>query len=360
MTEQNQTTPAPEIPASPPVREQPIRRVGTFTMGVALVAAGITALAAMFFPGFDPTLAFRLSPLIFLLLGAELILAHFQFPNVRLKYDFLSTVVCFFLLCAAACLAVIPSLWNYLGPPAMEARSQLQGQLETQLRQKLSDQQQIEGMYLQVELPYYERYTATDSYEELLPQSNIRLHFALFGPYGDAQSFAQDCALILEKLAGLEEQLNWVEFSCRQGPDFSLYLNSPFRLNFSPEQLASMVESPEEELEGSEEELDGLEIDSGYVYSWPDFVRYDTQGGMSAHSFLFDLPVDGPTQLLVDLATESGSLQLQILAEDGTILFDSTTQDAFPAQISLPAAGNYRCQVNADHHVGFFTLENLS
>ena len=248
MTEQNQAaSQAAQAPAQPPAPERPFRRVGTFTMGVALVAAGLVALAAMFVPGFDPTLAFRLSPLLFLLLGGELILSHFRFPAARLRYDFLSTVVCFFLLGAAACMAVVPAMWNYLGPPAMEARARLQGQLETQLRQELADQAQIAGMYLHTELPYYEQYTAADSYEVLLDQADIRLHFALFGPYGDAQAFSQDCAPILAELEGLEEQLVYVEFSCRQGPDYQLYLNSPFRLDFPPEQLAALVAPPEAE-----------------------------------------------------------------------------------------------------------------
>ena len=57
----------------------------------------------------------------------------------------------------------------------------------------------------------------------------------------------QGGAPILAKLEGLEEQLVYVEFSCRQGPDYQLYLNSPFRLDFPPEQLAALVAPPEAE-----------------------------------------------------------------------------------------------------------------
>ena len=55
-----------------PVKE---RRVGTFTFGAVLVICGVLMLVSMFFPRLDLTLALKLSPLILVSLGVEVLLA---------------------------------------------------------------------------------------------------------------------------------------------------------------------------------------------------------------------------------------------------------------------------------------------
>ena len=91
MTE-NETTPAA------PVRE---RRVGTFTFGVVLVVAGLAMLAALFFPTWDLTLVLKLSPLVLISLGVEVLLSARK--GGRIKYDWLGMLLCFFIVCLALC-----------------------------------------------------------------------------------------------------------------------------------------------------------------------------------------------------------------------------------------------------------------
>ena len=43
-------------------KPQPLRRVGSFTLGVCLIAAGIFFLLAYFVPGFDWQLVVRIAP----------------------------------------------------------------------------------------------------------------------------------------------------------------------------------------------------------------------------------------------------------------------------------------------------------
>ena len=56
----------------------PCRRVGTFTFGIVLVAAGLAMLASMFAPRLDMTWALKLSPLALVSLGAEVLLAALE------------------------------------------------------------------------------------------------------------------------------------------------------------------------------------------------------------------------------------------------------------------------------------------
>ena len=69
--------------APQPAKPQPLRRVGSFTLGVCLIAAGIFFLLAYFVPGVDWKLTLKIAPaagLILLeirfLVGADLPCAH--------------------------------------------------------------------------------------------------------------------------------------------------------------------------------------------------------------------------------------------------------------------------------------------
>ena len=106
MTENNPTSaptagrstgPAPSSEAnSLPPRE---RRVGTFTFGVTLVAAGLAMTAALFFPALDLRLLLRFSPLVLILQGIEVLLSARK--SGRIRYDWLGMLLCFVLVTLA-------------------------------------------------------------------------------------------------------------------------------------------------------------------------------------------------------------------------------------------------------------------
>lgn len=85
-----------QTPESRPAKE---RRVGTFTFGAVLVICGVLMLVSMFFPEVDMTLALKLSPLILVSLGVEVLLASRR--EGKLRYDWVGMVLCFVLVTAA-------------------------------------------------------------------------------------------------------------------------------------------------------------------------------------------------------------------------------------------------------------------
>ncbi len=98
------SSPAQKLPA---LRE---RRVGTFTFGVTLVAAGLAMTAALFFPALDLRLFLRFSPLVLILLGTEVLLSSRK--EGRMKYDWLGMLLSFFLVLLA--LGVFFASWSIL------------------------------------------------------------------------------------------------------------------------------------------------------------------------------------------------------------------------------------------------------
>ncbi len=99
-------TPPSEMPVYEPAR--PVRRVGTLTMGLALVVVGAALCVGLFFPNVDFLLLFKLSPLVLVALGCEVIFAASTAKGMRLKYDFLSMFVCFLLIVTALGAACVP------------------------------------------------------------------------------------------------------------------------------------------------------------------------------------------------------------------------------------------------------------
>lgn len=95
-----------------PVR--PARRVGTFTFGVTLVAFGLWMLLSLLLPDLDPTWGVKLSPLVLILLGAEVLLAARK--NSAIKYDWVGMVLCCLIVLTA--LALFSAAWWVIRDPA--------------------------------------------------------------------------------------------------------------------------------------------------------------------------------------------------------------------------------------------------
>lgn len=87
-----------------------IRRIGTVTFGVTLVAAGLLFLARTFLPELKYIMIFRLWPCIFIMLGVEILLSGRK-EQVEFKYDvpaiFLMLALIFFAMGMGAAEALL-------------------------------------------------------------------------------------------------------------------------------------------------------------------------------------------------------------------------------------------------------------
>ena len=80
-------------------REKTARRVGTFTLGVTLLAVGAVMGAAQFWPDLRLNWVLKASPLILISLGVETLLAVRH--GSRIRYDWAGMLLCFLLTGAA-------------------------------------------------------------------------------------------------------------------------------------------------------------------------------------------------------------------------------------------------------------------
>ena len=212
MDEKNETgSAAPEMPGKQP----PLRRVGSFTLGACLIAAGAFFLCYHFVPGFDWQLALKIVPAAGLvMLGGEVL--FFAARPGHWKYDFWSVLICLVLMAGCFCLSLLPVVWEEIGPERDQASMKLSQQYTAdayaQIRKSDPDApvKDISGnVYL---------YTgAVKTLEDIDGGSGyVTLDVELSGSYGSAEQFAQACRSMTDAVQ-----------QCRPQPDTLIFAWSP-------------------------------------------------------------------------------------------------------------------------------------
>ena len=212
MDEKNETgSAAPETSG----KQLPLRRVGSFTLGVCLIAAGIFFLLTYFVPGFPTQPVLRIVPAAGLvMLGGEVL--FFAARPSRWKYDFWSVLICRVLMTGCFCLSLLPVVWDEFGPERNQASMKLSQQYTAdayaQIRKSDPDApvKDISGnVYL---------YTgAVKTLEDIDGGSGyVTLDVELSGSYGSAEQFAQACRSMTDAVQ-----------QCRPQPDTLIFAWSP-------------------------------------------------------------------------------------------------------------------------------------
>ena len=205
---------ASTAPAAPQ-QEPPRRRVGSLTLGVCLIAAGIFFGCYYFVPGFDGQLVLKIASAAgIVLLGCEVL--FFACRPGRWKYDFWSVLICLVLMGGCFGLSLLPVVWEEIGPERNQASMKLSQQYTAdayaQIRKSDPDApvKDISGnVYL---------YTgAVKTLEDIDGGSGyVTLDVELSGSYGSAEQFAQACRSMTDAVQ-----------QCRPQPDTLIFAWSP-------------------------------------------------------------------------------------------------------------------------------------
>lgn len=220
-------------------QERPkVRRVGFFTLGIALILTGGCIAASMILPDFPLFTVAKLAPLVLVALGVEVLWANARKGDAQLKYDLLSMFVCFVLICASMGAATLPILLRYYGPDREYTERRLEQELEEQLNEKLPDGIVLDG-YSYVDLNRME-FDREMTLADLKTEDLVRVNLTLAGAYADENAFAEACAQILPALRELG--VDQVDFHSENGDDqWELQIGGPFQMNASAQELAVQV-----------------------------------------------------------------------------------------------------------------------
>lgn len=217
---------------------QRVRRVGSFTLGVALILTGGCIALSMVWPDFPILTVTKLAPLVLVALGVEVLWANAHKGDARLKYDLLSMFVCFVLICASLGAATLPMLLRFYGPDREYTEQRLEQELEQKLYETLPAGSVQDG-YSYVDLRRVE-FNKDMTLADLNAEDMVRVNLTLSGSYADENAFAQACAQLLPALRDLG--VNQVNFSAENTQDrWTLEIGGPFQMNSDAGQLAGQV-----------------------------------------------------------------------------------------------------------------------
>ena len=240
--------PGPEPKAAPRAPERPVRRVGSVTLGFALIAAGVFFLGYYFWPGFNWALALKLAPPAGLvLMGAEVLYSACR-PG-KWKYDFLSAFACLLLMGGALGLSLLPLGWNAYGPARYAREEALSDQYSDQLYAAFAEQAgqvELKSVRGNVRLMYSE--APVESLDLGSEEARLYLWVELYGPYEEAEPFAADCRALLDVIQSQQTRPDKVYFYYEEadGEDYSrlsLDLTAPVQLDWDLEHLTRQTET---------------------------------------------------------------------------------------------------------------------
>lgn len=253
---------APEtswVPKNPPpaaAQAEPVRRVGSITLGICLITAGIFFLAYHFLPSFDVQLVLKIVPAAGLvLLGCEVL--YYATKPQRGKYDFVSVFVCLVLMACCFGLTLLPLVWEQIDPDNQLVAQKLSDDYQRSVYEKF--QQEAPDIHLKDMGCWVELYRY-DGGEGKLTSDNtetLELNVWLQGPYDSAEAFAKDCRRLTNVAQQMEVQPKQIGFFCRgfsdadkelasgslaQKENYELYLNGTVQLDWTAEEMAKATD----------------------------------------------------------------------------------------------------------------------
>ena len=220
MDEKNETgSAAPETSGKQP----PLRRVGSFTLGVCLITAGIFFLLTYFVPDFPTQPVLRIIPAAGLvLLGGEVL--FFAARPGRWKYDFWSVLICLVLMGGCFCLSLLPVVWEEISPQ----RRQTELRLGQEYTAEAYDRIKTAAPEVRVKDIRGNAYLYSSKTETLRDldagDGHLSLTVELFGGYDSVQAFAQDCRRVtdaVQQCSALPDELR-IAWSPDNDPEESL------------------------------------------------------------------------------------------------------------------------------------------
>lgn len=253
MDEKNETgSAAPEMPGKQP----PLRRVGSFTLGVCLIAAGIFFLLTYFVPGFPTQPVLRIVPAAGLvMLGGEVL--FFAARPGRWKYDFWSVLICLVLMAGCFGLSLLPVVWDELGPERNQASMKLGQEYTTEAYDKIK-QTAADVRVKDIRGNAYLYSSKTETLRDLdAGGGHLSLTVVLFGDYDSVQAFAQDCRRVtdaVQQCSALPDELRiaWAPDNdpgqsltagtLQRVEQYTLELDGIAQLDWTAEQMAKQTE----------------------------------------------------------------------------------------------------------------------
>lgn len=217
-----------------PQTTQRVHRVGTFTMGIALIITGIVLCALIFVPLADVLIVAKLSPLLLVVLGCEVVFYTFKSKETKLKYDILSILMCLFIIFGAVSATILPTLFEFLGPTRASVEQNISADIIKEFKAEKDKYPRLYTISATIGLNGLRTFLDSDSLN-ILTASDWLYIYAEFNDIESKEAFAKDAIEVYKKLNTLSPAR--VQLTCTSSPknnqpyytvDFrGTYINEP-------------------------------------------------------------------------------------------------------------------------------------
>ena len=234
--------------ATPPQPPRKVRRVGTVTFGLLLVAAGLLLLLRTILPSLDLRFVVSLLPVALIALGIE-VLVYAARPNVQLKYDGLSIFVCILILAGVGGSSIAVQLWDAYGPAAHTAELRLGDELQKNVAGTLRAVPGLGDNIYDLSVVLDLNHGVTDpATETIQPGDRVELYVTVYqGRYESPEAFAAMARQVVDACQAENLPFNRYRFDTynRDVTDgsvtYSLTMNTAWQITAGADALAESV-----------------------------------------------------------------------------------------------------------------------
>ena len=226
-------------------KEKPVKRIGTFTMGLSLIYTGVLILCSAIIPDFNIVTALKFMPVILILLGAELLLSCFWGKERKIKYDILGSIISLILICGSLTASGLASAYEYYHVERNAEEVRIQSEITEKYSEKLADSGLVSDFTINANI-YQSRWdvyrSATE--EEKKNISQISFDIILWNGHESKEDFAEDCHKVMAVI-GKTDRNSYIYFRQADGR-FTLNLHSFMQQSLDKDDMARLVTDNEQ------------------------------------------------------------------------------------------------------------------
>ena len=201
---------APETAPKPPVK---VRRVGTFSLGLMLVAIGAIQLAQIFMPNVNVLSVVKYAPMVLIVLGIE-VLIYAARPDVKIKYDVISIFLCIIIMLTAGASGAVAAVAQAFTPENVTKRVTTEEQYKKTVQKALSNIPNAHDF-----VHDYSIDVSSESWFMDMPVGTMHATVYLTMNYGaqtTAEEFVRDCMKVMDAVNATDIPVEYYRFDVDQ------------------------------------------------------------------------------------------------------------------------------------------------
>ena len=226
-------------------KEKPVKRIGTFTMGLSLIYTGVLILCSALIPDFNIATALKFMPAILILLGAELLASCFWGKERKVKYDILGSIISLVLICGSLTASVAANAYQYYYVERTAEEVRIRNEENEKYSEKLAKTGLVADFDINASI-YQSRWDVYKyaSEEEKKNISQINFNLILWNGHESKEDFAEDCYKVIKAIGKLDKNAS-IYFRQEDGR-FTLNLYSFTQQSLDKDDMARLVEDNEQ------------------------------------------------------------------------------------------------------------------